>query len=48
MKKPRNQHFAALVVESLFFLTLLAAYAKAEPSLFGIGSNTLGGRFVLV
>ncbi|TWU20376.1 alpha/beta fold hydrolase [Bythopirellula polymerisocia] len=46
MKKPRNQHFAALVIESLFFLTLLAAYANAEPALFGIGSKTLGGRFV--
>ncbi len=47
MKSPRNQHhFAALVIEGLFFLTLLAAYAKAEPALFGIGSQTLGGRFV--
>ena len=46
MKRSPTNHFAALVIESLFFLTLLAAYASAEPALFGIGSQTLGGRFV--
>lgn len=47
MKRPRHfTGFAALLLETLFVLTLLAVYAKAEPLLGGIGTQTLGGRFV--
>ena len=46
MKRPRSYGFAALLLESLFVLALLAIHAKAEPALLGIGSQTLGGRFI--
>ncbi len=46
MKRAENHCFAALLLESLFILSLLAVTAKAEPFLGGIGTKTLGGRFV--
>jgi len=37
---------AFVLLEGLFVLALLAVHAKADPPLFGIGTQTLGGRFV--
>ena len=46
MKRVETNCFAALLVESLFILALLAITARAEPLLGGIGTKTLGGRFI--
>jgi pimeloyl-ACP methyl ester carboxylesterase len=46
MKRTETHCFAALLLESMFILALLAITAKAEPILGGIGTKTLGGRFV--
>jgi hypothetical protein len=46
MKRTESHCFAALLLESMFILALLAITAKAEPILGGIGTQTLGGRFV--
>ncbi|MDZ4656552.1 MAG: alpha/beta fold hydrolase [Bythopirellula sp.] len=46
MKHTETNCFAALLIESLFILALLAITAKAEPILGGIGTRTLGGRFI--
>ncbi len=46
MKRTETNCFAALLIESLFILALLAVTVKAEPFLGGIGTKTLGGRFI--
>lgn len=46
MKRAETHTFAAMLLESLFVLALLAVTAKAEPVLGSIGTRTLGGRFV--
>jgi pimeloyl-ACP methyl ester carboxylesterase len=47
MKRVQDHCFAAMLLESLFILALLAITARAEPAaLRSIGSQTLGGRFV--
>jgi pimeloyl-ACP methyl ester carboxylesterase len=46
MKRAESNSFLALLIESLFILALLAVTARAEPFLSGIGTQTLGGRFV--
>jgi pimeloyl-ACP methyl ester carboxylesterase len=45
MKRNEIHTFAAMLLESLFVLALLAITAKAEPILGNIGTKTLGGRF---
>lgn len=45
MKRVEFHTFAAMLLESLFVLALLAITAKAEPVLGSVGTKTLGGRF---
>jgi pimeloyl-ACP methyl ester carboxylesterase len=45
MKRTESHTFAAMLLESLFVLALLAITARAEPVLGNIGTKTLGGRF---
>jgi len=46
MKRNSNNWLALIILESLFFLVLLYSPAKAEQGLLGLGTRTLGGRFI--